>query len=788
VSPARPSRVWALVEAEEGGLFRSDDAGVTWTRLKTNVGRKLIQRAWYYIHVFADPKDEQMVYVLNVDQFRSRDGGSTFEEFEPPHGDGHDLWINPEDTRILAHASDGGTVVSLDHGKTWSSLNNQPTAEIYYVTVDEQFPYRIYGAQQDNSTISVLSRAPEALTPEADWRDVGGCEDGQIAVDPRDPRIVYAGCYGGEINRTNVETGETRLILTYPQMEVGLAPKDLRYRFNWNAPIRLSPHDPTVLYHCSQVVHRSRNEGQSFEVISPDLSRNDKSRQDYSGEPITKENTGVEVYANILSFEESPLKKGLLWAGTDDGLVHRSDDGGKTWVDITPKALPEWSTINSIETSPHDPGRIYVAAYKYKLSDPRPYLFRTDDYGRSWTLLTGGTNGVPADVPTRAVREDPKREGLLYLGTEKGIYVSFDDGQAWQPLQLNLPVVPITDLRVHRDDLVVSTQGRSFWVLDDVSPLREMAGPAEAWKTPRLFAPREAYRVRQARRETNPPPGATLYYWLPEEPKGEVRLEILGPDGALIESFSSERLPRVNPEFPYGYMGRYLGDRKVSKKAGLNRFVWDLRHPVVDFPAGTIVWGSLTGPRAVPGRYRVRLAVGDWSDTKALEIRKDPRLAATQKDLEDHLALMLRIRGDLDRTYGAVRRIRSVREQARALVGRLSASGQDVGDLEKAAAGLADKLSALEGELMQPKNEADQDTENFPTKLDNHLAYVYMWLDLGDSRPTDGDLERVADLEKDLARLTAELDAVVATDLPAFETLARAKGAGLIQVPKPPRR
>ena len=345
VSPKNPDRVFALVEAEPGGLFRSDDGGETWKPLAPTMTRRLIQRAWYYMHVFADPRDEQTVYVLNVDQWRSRDGGATFEEIKNvPHGDGHDLWIDPDDPRTLAYVGDGGASISLDQGRTWSTVNNQPTAEIYYAVVDDQFPYRLYGAQQDNSTISILSRAPESLSPYEDWRDIGGCEDGQIAVDPRNPSIVYAGCYGGEITRTNVATGERRFILTYPQMEVGLAPKDLRYRFNWNAPIRLSPHDPRVLYHCSQVVHRSTNEGQSWEVTSPDLSRNDKTKQDYAGEPITKENTGVEVYANILTFEESPLQAGVLWAGSDDGLVHLSRDNGQTWTNVTPAALPEWRT------------------------------------------------------------------------------------------------------------------------------------------------------------------------------------------------------------------------------------------------------------------------------------------------------------------------------------------------------------------------------------------------------------------------------------------------------------
>ena len=474
----------------------------------------------------------------------------------------------------------------------------------------------------------------------------------------------------------------------------------------------------------------------------------------------------------------------MLWAGSDDGLVHLSRDNGKTWTNVTPAALPEWSAINIIEPSPHGPGRAFLAAYKYKLRDPRPFIFRTVDYGKTWTLLTSGTNGIPADVPARSVREDPERKGLLYAGTEAGLYVSFDDGGHWQALQLNLPIVPVTDLRVHQDDLVVSTQGRSFWILDDVTPLREVAAEAETWKGPRLLKPREAYRVRQARRDTNPPNGALLHYWLPEEPKAEVKLEVFDPAGRLVAAFSSERPPHPNPEFPYGFMGRYAGDRVVPKKAGLNRFVLELRHPGVDFPAGTIVWGFLGGPRAVPGTYAVKLSVGTWSDRQPLELRKDPRLPATQADLEAQLALMLRIRASLNRTYDGVRAIRAVRQQSRDVVLRLAAAGQDVAPLEKAAAAMQEKLDRLEGELMQPRNEADQDTENFPTKLDNQLAYVYMWLDAGDSRPTDGDRERIGDLERQLELLSRELRSVLDTDVAAFERLARERGAGGILLPK----
>jgi photosystem II stability/assembly factor-like uncharacterized protein len=776
ISPANPDRIWAIVEAAEGGLFRSDDSGKTWKRLDTNVKRRLIQRSWYYMHVIADPLDQQKVYVLNVDNFRSRDGGITFEKIEEPHGDGHDLWINPEDTKIIILSSDGGACVTLDDGKSWSSLLNQPTAEIYYATVDNGFPYRVYGAQQDNTTVSLPSRPLYGLSPYEHWRDVGGCESGNIAVDPRNSNIVYAGCYGGEITRTNVATGETRNILTYPQMEVGLAPQDLRYRFNWNAPIRISKHNPQVLYHASQVIHRSTNEGQSWEVISPDLSRNDKSKQNYAGEPITYENTGVEVYPNVLTFEESPLKEGILWAGSDDGLVHLSRDNGKTWLNVTPAAMPELAIVNLVEPSPHDPARAYIAALNYMFGDWRPYIFRTEDYGKSWTLLTSGKNGIPADVPTRVVREDPVRKGLLYAGTEKGIFVSFDDGAQWQSLQLNLPIVPVTDLRPHKNDLVVATQGRSFWILDDLTLIQQLAAASGPGNQTVLFKPRDTYRMRMARGDDNPPNGAMIFYNLPKEVKGEVAMEITDPAGRLVQRFSSEHPSTPNPEFPFGFMGRYEGDRVVPKKAGLNRFVWDLRYPVVDFPSGTIVWGYLGGAKAAPGEYKVTLSAGDFKQSQSFNVLKDPRVEASDKDLQEQCEFMLRIRDRLNQIYNGVKVIRSVRQQARDVGARLADAGQDSTDIKKSADDLWKKLNAIEEELMQPKNEADQDTENFPTKLDNQLAYVYMLLNDTDSRPTDGEIERVKDLEKDIDIQIGKLQEILKTDLVTFNKTASSRG------------
>jgi photosystem II stability/assembly factor-like uncharacterized protein len=788
VSPANPSRVWALVEhADKGGLYRSDDAGATWTHHPTNARRRLFQRTWYYMHIFADPRDENRVYVLNVDSFCSEDGGRSFEEIKGlPHGDGHDMWINPRDTSYMIIGNDGGGTVSVDNGRTWSTLNNQPTAEIYFTTVDEQFPYRVYGAQQDNSTISLPSRYAPALSPTEHWRNVGGCESGHIAVDPRNPAIVYAGCYGGEITRVNLTAGEERNVLHYPQMEVGLAPRDLRYRFNWNAPIRVSRHDPRVLYHCSQHVHRTTDEGQTWQVISPDLSRDQEDKQDYAGAPITYENTGVEVNSNIVAFEESPHAAGELWAGSDDGLVHVSRDAGASWQNVTPPGLAEWTTIQMIELSPHAPGRAYLAAHRYRLADFRPLIYGTEDYGKTWTLITDGRNGIPAGTPTRVVREDPARKGLLYAGTEWGIYVSFDDGRRWQSFQLNLPIVPVTDLRVHRGDLVVSTQGRSFWILDDLTPLHQSLEQPSAM--PVFFSPRDAYRVRMAGSSgrggaENAPGGATLYYTVPKE-AGEVRLEILDPRGRAAALLSSEKPTTPNPPEVFTMTGRYEREVTLPKKPGLNRFVWDLRYAVVDVAPDTIVWGYTGGPKASPGTYQLRLSVGDWSQTRPLQVLKDPRVQTTQTEFDEQLEMMLDMRADLDRLYDGVRAVRSLREQSRDVVRRLGESGRDVAALARSAAALAETLTAIENELMQPKNEADQDVENFPTKIDNQLAYVYGLVGEADARPTAGQRERAADLKKELDAALARLAQTVSGEVAAFNAAAQRLGAAAMIVPR----
>ncbi|HEX9148538.1 MAG TPA: glycosyl hydrolase, partial [Thermoanaerobaculia bacterium] len=539
VSPARPDRVWALVESKDkGGVYRSDDGGEKWTRV--NSENKLRQRAWYYTRIYADPKNPDGVYALNTGFYRSNDGGKTFNSIRVPHGDNHDLWIDPDDPQRMIESNDGGANVSFNGGRTWSSIMNQPTAQFYRVTTDDRFPYWVYGAQQDNTTVAISSRGRGRGIDVTDWHAVGGCESGWVAPKPKNPDVVFAGCYGGSITRYDHKTGQEREVMAWPQLAIGQAAKDLKYRIQWNAPIVISPHDPNVLYQGSQVLLRSRDEGQLWEEASPDLTRNDKSKQDYSGGPITRDNTGIEVYDVIFTIVESPHEAGTIWVGTDDGLVQLTRDGGKNWQNVTPKGIPEWIQINSLEVSPHDKATAYVAATMYKFDDFRPYLYKTNDYGKTWTRIDAG---IPAGAFTRVVREDPSRRGLLYAGTETGLYVSFDDGEAWQPMQLNLPVVPITDLAVKEKDLVVATQGRAFWILDDLTPVQEYK-PSIAGERVHLFPPRPAVRMDAGGFEgegssgalgKNPPNGVVLSYWLKEKPgeKDVLTIEILEDNTVL---------------------------------------------------------------------------------------------------------------------------------------------------------------------------------------------------------------------------------------------------------------
>jgi photosystem II stability/assembly factor-like uncharacterized protein len=765
VSPANPNRVFALLEAEgeKGGVYRSDDGGDAWIR--TNGDANLRQRPWYYIHIVADPVDENTVYGLNVQFFRSVDGGKTFDQrIEVPHGDNHDLWINPDDPLNMIQANDGGANVSFDGGRSWSTQRNQGTAEIYRVVVDSQWPYRVYGSQQDNSTISVPVRTSGGREVAPDWYQVGGCESGHIAVDPRDPDIVYAGCYGGSIERTNRKTGEVRQILHYPQLQLGSAARDLKYRFQWNAPIRLSPHDPDVLYHASQVVHLSRDHGQSWTVTSPDLTTNNVEQQDYAGGPITHDSTGVEVYNTVFAFEESPHVRGLLWAGSDDGRVHLSRDSGASWKEITPKDMPRGGTVNVIELSPHDAGRAFIAVYRYRENDFRPYIFRTGDYGESWSLLTNGSNGLPATSFTRAIREDPDRKGLLYAGTEFGLYVSFDDGARWQRFQQNLPVTPVTDLRVHRKDLVVSTQGRAFWVLEDLTPLHQLTDEVRRAAS-HLFAPRDAYRGGAVE-------GATFSYYFADVPEKEVKLEILDAGGGVIRAFQGK--PGQAPE---ERSARRFGpgageDPKLPAQKGLNRFVWDLREKGPEIPKGVVHWGGAPGMKVVPGSFQARLSTGDWSRTVPLEVALTPTLSVTVADLKEQHDFGKEIASEIVSLFEVLSSVRDLETQSEAIGERVKKAGVESGAISAAVDSAKAKLTELEETITQVKSRSGQDPINFPPKIDNQLTALYGYVVAGDFAPTAGARERLSDLRPELSKIRSRFEEIVGKEVAELNRLA----------------
>lgn len=630
VSPAKPDRVWAIIEALDGGVFCSDDGGENW--VKMNEERFLRQRAWYYSRIYADPKDSETVYVLNTGLYRSVDRGRTYSSIRAPHGDHHDLWIDPDSPEQMINGNDGGANVSHNSGTSWSSQDNQPTAQFYHVATDTQFPYWVYGAQQDNSTVRIASRTSGAGIDRPDWHPVGGGESGHIAPRHDNPDIVYAGSYGGLITRWDYKNGETRIITAWPDNPMGWGAADLKYRFQWTAPLLVSRFDSNVLYHAAQVLFRSTNDGQSWEIISPDLTTNDKSKQGKSGGPITCDDTSVEYYCTIFALTESYQDPQILWAGSDDGLVHITRDGGKNWQNITPAQMPKWSLISMIEPSPHDANTAYLAVDRHELDDFGPYIYKTTDFGKSWQKIT---NGLPANTFVRAVREDPKRKGLLYAGTETGVFVSFDDGANWKSLQLNLPVVPIHDLVVKEDDLVAATHGRSFWILDDLTPLHQISEEtvkADVY----LFKPRDAYQMRGmgfpiANVGQNPPTGSVIYF--KERPEDEVILEFLDEKGNLIRKFSS-KISRPEPDSMERMMSRAVRSQSLTAEPGMNRFILDMRYPDAERVPGAILWGgTLSGPVAVPGKYKVRLNAGDKTMTQTWEWKKNPRIPAIQEDL-----------------------------------------------------------------------------------------------------------------------------------------------------------
>ena len=783
VSPANADRVWAIIEAEpEGGIYRSDDAGKTWKR--TNKENKLRQRAWYYTHVVADPQDPNTVYALNTGLYRSIDAGKTFESIQVPHGDVHDLWINPNHPHIMVVGNDGGAQVTVNHGKSWSTYYNQPTAELYGVVVDNGFPYRLYGAQQDNTTISVPSWiSANSLHPKQEWYSVGGCETGPIALHPDYPNVIYAGCYGGVMDRYNLETEDVQNVMSYPQLQLGEAAKNLKYRFQWVSPMAVSLHDRNEIFHGSQHVMRSKDSGETWEEMSPDLTTNTPAHQDYAGGPINRDITGVEIYNTVFAITPSPHTKGTVWTGTDDGRIHITQNDGISWEEITPADCPKYGTVNHIEVSAHQEGRAFIAVQKYRFDDFKPYIFMTNDFGKTWKTLTNGKNGIPVDYPVRVVREDPNKKGLLYAGTEFGLFVSFNEGKNWQPLQMNMPITPITDLRVHQNDLVMSTQGRSFWILDDITPLHQLT-PELAKANAHLFKPRTAYKMNAlaSRGEYAPdqrPKGALLYYHLQEEAEGPVTIEIRDAKGRFVRGYSSDSTSAKD------YQTALLKD-----KTGMHRINWDLTYEGPTFADGAVIWGYKGGVKAPPGEYTITLKYGDQTTVQTLEVRPDPRIAEIpQADYEAQLVTGLEIRDAITNMHRNIQEIRDIKEQIKWVSKRANDK-----EIEELADKLNQELSNFENQLMQTNNESNQDPIRFAPRLDNQMVELYSYVTGEDGyisggpegKPKKAAMERKADVDQAWAAIKTKVEMAIEESITAFNTLTSKKQLQSIQRKRKP--
>lgn len=756
VSPKNSERVWAIVEnKEKGGLYRSDDGGKKWTQV--NSERKLRQRAWYYTRLYADTEDEDVVYVLNVRYHKSTDGGKTFNTFNAPHGDHHDLWIAPENSKRMIIGDDGGAQITYDGGETWSTYYNQPTAQYYRVTTDDSHPYRIYVAQQDNSTLRVKHRSDGNNISENDWEETAGGESAHIAIDPNNNDIVYGGSYGGFLTRVNHKTKTVRGINVWPDNPMGYGAEGMKYRFQWNFPIMFSKHDPKKLYTFSNHVHLSTNEGQSWELLSDDLTRNDPTKLVSSGGPITQDNTGVEYYCTIFAANESPLKEGLLWVGSDDGLIHVSKDGGQNWENVTPAGMPEWNMINSIEPSAFDEGTCYVAATRYKLGDFQPYLYKTTDYGQTWKKIT---NGIPEEHFTRVVREDPKQRGLLYAGTETGMYISFDDGANWSPFQLNLPIVPITDLALKDNNLIVATQGRSLWIIDDLTLIHQL-DVSKKTATSILYKPKDAYRTKGGTQTEpsktegeNHPNGVIAHFYLKDvTEKDSVRLTYTTMAGDTLANFST---------------GSKDKDKKLKVKKGGNAHVWNTRGKGADKLEGMIFWAAgFDGPKGVPGDYKVHLNVNGNTTSQQFKIIPDPRAEVSIADMQAQYDFLTDINKTVDRAHGSIKKIRGVNKQLDAFTKQYKDNAKTAELVEKAKK-IKEDFESIEKALYQTQNQSNQDPLNFPIRLTNKLAHLNRLTGFDDFPPTDQDVAVKNEMTSKINEQLKAFDVMVDKELQDF--------------------
>ena len=769
VSTSNTDKIYALIENAAGGLYVSNDAGESWTLQSSD--NNIRQRAWYYTKVFVDPKNENNVYVLNVNFLKSTDGGQSFKSIRTPHGDHHDLWIDPADGNRMIIADDGGAQISFDGGDNWSTYQNQPTAQFYRVSTDNHFPYRILGAQQDNSTVRILSRSDGGQITQDDWQSTAGAESGYVVADPLNPDVVYGGNYSGYLSRLDHKTGENRAVSVWPDDPLGGGIDVAKYRFQWNFPIFFSPHNPKKLYAGGNHLFVTENEGASWTALGGDLTTNDKKRQASSGGPITKDNTGVEVYCTVFTATESALEKDLLWTGSDDGLIHVSKDGGKNWANVTPKEAGEWMMWNCVETDPFKKGKAYFVGTKYKSDDFAPYLFKTEDYGKTWTKITNGINAMHF---TRALRADKKRAGLLYCGTEYGMYISYDDGANWKTFQLNLPMVPITDMTIKENDLIVATQGRSFWVLDDLTVVQQKEN-AIADKNLFVFSVNEAYRFdgfqipNPKNAGMNPPNGSVINYFVKSiSDSAKVSIDILDKNKKLIKSFSTKAKEKED---------------KLDVSAGMNQFVWNMLYPPAEKVEGQIIWhGTVPGPKAAPGQYFYKVKAEKDSVEGSFNIKANPVYNLSQQDYEEQFNFLIAIRDKFNDIQKAGKNIRDVRKQINEFMDK---QGKDVPkEIKQQADTINKQMTVIEEALHQTKAKSGQDVLNYPIRLDDKISGLYDFASSGNSAPAKQVKEAFAELGGQADIQLNNLKKMMDEDLVKFNTMIREKALPVIGVKK----